>query len=523
MLTIRAGGISSLPQQRKLPGNGDFSRRAKLESFRVTHQSSSRQYSNATAIINMNLIPCFALLLHATQAFVPPTIFSTTSFRPEDRARTSLPVDIGSRREEFQRISTPLAYKDSLFSRSTLPTNSTNEPEQSVCRIVTRADSKLPTSRSLLPSNLLKSPRLLDKLDDYYSASANRETKKLDYLYREKGASLKRKEMDETKMENCGDREQEQKLVGILRHSLEDAGFELLSRRDIDLCDSLNAGYLLRLSIVPDVGDLDSSIAKEFYPERFHANGTAIHNDELLFDGRVLVYWRGYSEEVTQGRLLLPKLDYLQASLVQRSAAWVKRRLDHAEKALSRKLLGQARVLRRKAKETVDRIADSVPVGIGSSLRRVVLDENEMEFMIRQKEGGRFKLGRYGGSKVRFVGSPDPTDALQPFMICEDPDAYPCVSEVEANDASHTAVVEHEMKDEINHNVYNCEYDEKMSISRGQGDRPRMELLERVSINNIVDFFTKSGRRKVIRAILEKSELVEPTYEEVGRMIILFL
>jgi hypothetical protein len=42
-----------------------------------------------------------------------------------------------------------------------------------------------------------------------------------------------------------------------------------------------------------------------------------------------------------------------------------------------------------------------------------------------------------------------------------------------------------------------------------------MELLERVSINNLVDFFSKSGRRKMIRAILEKSELVEPTYEEV--------
>ena len=357
---------------------------------------------------------------------------------------------------------------------------------------------------------------MLNKLDDYYSASANRETKKLDYLYREKGASLKRKEMDKTETDNHGDREQEQKLAGILRNSLEDAGFELLSRRDIDLCDSLNAGYLLRLSIVPDVGDLDSSIAMEFYPERFLANGTATNKDELLFDGRVLVYWRGYSEEVTQGRLLLPKLDYLQASLVQRSAAWVKRRLDHIERAVSRKLLERARILRRKAKESVDRIADSVPVDIGSFLRRVVLDEKEMEAVIGQKDGGRFKLGRYGGSKVRFVGSPDPTDALQPFMICEDPDASPFDSKVEAHDASPTAVVEREMKDMINHNVYNCEYDEKI---QGQGGRPRMELLQRVSINNIVDCFTKSGRRKVIRAILEKSELVEPTYEEVRTRI----
>ncbi len=67
----------------------------------------------------------------------------------------------------------------------------------------------------------------------------------------------------------------EERLVSSVRTSLENAGFELLSKRDIDLCESLNAGYLLRLSILPDVSELDE-IAQEFYPERFDADGKSL-------------------------------------------------------------------------------------------------------------------------------------------------------------------------------------------------------------------------------------------------------
>jgi hypothetical protein len=164
----------------------------------------------------------------------------------------------------------------------------------------------------------------------------------------------------------------------------------------------------------------------------------------------------------------------------------------------------------------MDRIADYVARDIGYSLRGVIMQESEMEVAILPpKEGGLFKLGRYGGSKVRFVGSPDPTDALQPFIICEVPEMPSFSSELETRNFTNVAIAERDMKDEINCNLYSCEYDEKTSSSQIKGGRTRMELLERVSINNLVDFFSKSGRRKMIRAILEKSELVEPTYEEV--------
>lgn len=35
----------------------------------------------------------------------------------------------------------------------------------------------------------------------------------------------------------------------------------------MDLCEALNAGYLLRLSIVPDTRMLDPHIFRDFYPE----------------------------------------------------------------------------------------------------------------------------------------------------------------------------------------------------------------------------------------------------------------
>ena len=72
------------------------------------------------------------------------------------------------------------------------------------------------------------------------------------------------------------------------------------------------------------------------------------------------------------------------------------------------------------------------------------------------------------------------------------------------------------MRNVINHNIFTCEYDGKMASNTNAVEATRMELLRRVSINNLIDLFTKAGRRKMLTAILEKSKLVEPTYEEVS-------
>ena len=72
------------------------------------------------------------------------------------------------------------------------------------------------------------------------------------------------------------------------------------------------------------------------------------------------------------------------------------------------------------------------------------------------------------------------------------------------------------MRNAINHNIITCEYDVKMTSKTNAVEATRMEPLRRVSINNLIDLFTKAGRRKMVTAILEKSKLVEPTYEEVS-------
>jgi len=53
--------------------------------------------------------------------------------------------------------------------------------------------------------------------------------------------------------------------------------------------------------------------------------------------------------------------------------------------------------------------------------------------------------------------------------------------------------------------------------SSGNPDKelPRMQLLERVSIGSLIDVFNKVGRRGLLKTIFARSELVEPTYEEV--------
>ena len=101
---------------------------------------------------------------------------------------------------------------------------------------------------------------------------------------------------------------------GRLRVELEAAGFQPFTERDLQLSRALNVGYLLRLSIEPSLSSANASLADDFYGSRL-INGTRMLdvNASLPFEGRMLLLHRGYGTEITRGRLLLPKLDYLQA------------------------------------------------------------------------------------------------------------------------------------------------------------------------------------------------------------------
>jgi hypothetical protein len=430
-----------------------------------------------------------------------------------------------------------------------------------ICRVVALSDGNIPTTS--LPSRLVNSEtQILRKLDDIYHSMSHEETRRLRYMDRP----------DDEGIAYCDDAE-EAKLVSVVRSSLEDAGFELLSRRDVDLCDSLNAGYLLRLSIVPDVSELDPDLSREFYPAWFDANGTltSVAPDELLYEGKVLVYWRGYSQEVTKGRLVLPKLDYLQATLVQSAAVALKQRLDAGQDVLTATLRRGTRAALAGIVSTTRLVVDGLPVPhVALFFRRKLRDWRPPKKSDPVRGPSFFQLNRYGGTQNRFLGTPNPSDALQPFLISErDTDehcsvegmyaamealavsspeeATPSTSvtpngilspangetstggEVVSNDddlvtvngSSATQHLDHTMdavdlsrQDEefydcLNHSDLRCPYDQDSPTL------PPMQLLRRVSMNNVVDLFSALGRKKLISSLFAKTELVEPTYKEV--------
>lgn len=424
-----------------------------------------------------------------------------------------------------------------------------------VCRVVTLSDGMIPQSR--LPERLYRAPYALRKLDDIYHSMSHEETRRLRYMDRPDAEGIP-----------FNDEREEGKLVSVVRNSLEDAGFELLTQRDMDLCNALNSGYLLRLSIVPDVKDLDPGIAQEFYPEWFAANGTSSRppHDNWLFDGKVLVYWRGYDTEVTRGRLLLQKLDYLQTKLVQSVAVSLKTRLEATERLLSRTTRRARRATVAWSVARARAAVDALPVlgalGLRRRLRRwrpstaaAAAEQQRRKSSTTHQDNMRrpepfFQLARYGGSsRQRILGN----DPLQPFLIYEsDAEEYCSLHfddkavngrsaspggsgsssrqatnsttlDVERQNGDVTRVngqlsnstdysldqMDEEFYECINHSELRCPYDQDVTAL------PPMQLLRRVSMNNVVDLFSKEGRRTLISSLFAKTELVEPTYKEV--------
>ena len=449
-----------------------------------------------------------------------------------DPEETSVPVEVGDNDEP---------------EHSAEDSSEEEEPSVPICRIVTRSDAKIPPALEALDTTFVSDPyyrQMLDKMDIFYHAESRIRTKQLKYFQSASNPKTDSSSKEDptgnniqapTGIEKSSDSEEEErKLVSHVRTSLEDAGFELLSQRDLDLSESLNAGYLLGLSILPDLKNLDPELAQEFYPEKFSSKSNNNNDDPgFLFDGRVLVYWRGYSEERTEGRLVLQKLDYLQASIVQRSAQWIRRRGNAIESDLLSRVGKASRFVSLKLKQVFRRLVKRLPSNAFTvSLQSYIVSKNKSlggRSLTRDKraEGplqSRFKLSRYGGSKVKFVGSGNADDALDPFTICEvnyEDEALSSSSTALQDDnisllsknATFGAVVEHDIYQEVNRHTLTCEYDAKMSPDK---PLPPMQLLRRVGISNLIDVFTAHGRDTLVQTLTSKSELVEPTYEEVG-------
>jgi Protein of unknown function (DUF3754) len=479
-----------------------------------------------------------------------------------------------------------ITFKDTVKGDTTATRRTTSVLQQQssieggdlVCRVVARSDCKLPSDWDMISSwsTSLHShddhqsqqncnyTEILRQMDDIYHAKAHQQLRNLKYMQQHNVPSVNTAVPSDADTFHSNhkhsqpDKDEEKKLVATVRQSLEDSGYELLSRRDLDLCEALNVGYLLRLSIVPDVAvTFDNNIARELYPERFDPNTGFVwpeHLNDFLFDQRVLVYWRGYSKEKTLGRLLLPKLDYLQASLVQRFFGNIRTQLGRFERTLLMSSLSMYRHTTACFLYYMRNLAYRIPNdNLSRSVRKIIrspyfyssykaLNNGRLPTVSQMKanrthHGGNsvFTLSRYGGTKTKFVGAPNPRDALNPFIICEesnecsvgDESTEECLSTADIDECQDRFQLEAQQQQprvqRVNQRIYEslnrddirCPYDENVSSSLTKAILPPMQLLERVTISNLVDIFTKEGRRNLMKTIFAKSELIEPTYEEV--------
>jgi hypothetical protein len=242
--------------------------------------------------------------------------------------------------------------------------------------------------------------------------------------------------------------------------------------------------------------------------------------------------------------LLLPKLDYLQASLVQRSAGLITNRIGRIERRVVSNISGKVRAFRKLVRSKVLIFVDEfVPsTRVAEYLRsRWGLekcsedDSRECQDSLNGKKKTQqiFKLNRYGGKSLpQYIETSDPTDALNPFLIC---DVETSTSGIQQpfNGMRRKQNVKYSDLDmvqafnySINQGSVGCLYDmeqhensqlvnEKTGIDTSALENPQMELLQRVSVSNLIDFFSKGGRRRLFNSFISESELVEPTYKEV--------
>ena len=373
-------------------------------------------------------------------------------------------------------------------------------------RIVATSDGKIPPTATLLSS----SSSFHDSIDSIYNALNNKSLKKLNQL---NGKSL-----------NAN-------TTQIIKESLESSGFRLLSQRDVDLCKALNEGYLLRLSIVPDIGGLDV-----LYSDFFGTSGedddthSSRNIEKLPFGGRVLVFRRGYGQEITTGKLLLPKLDYLQSSLVQRSASELTARLTRLERSITSTITRSYQkqfqpLFETKLDSLKEQILDEVPLEADMNVLRVeeTLEKGVNKLKNVLKDTGaslnktkiNIKLGRY----KRFGDDADPLNSFLVYNMelqKDDRDA--------GNELMERRSVEQYLLEGISSGSLSCKYDAERKSSPASNQRtnvtsttsvPTDRLLERVSIANLVDFFSTGGRRRLFKTLFSVSELQEPTYDEV--------
>ena len=287
-------------------------------------------------------------------------------------------IESGRIRKAKTNIETNIDTKHNTTSPNMNNNTNTNNSERNIntiCRIAASSDGKIPPI-------LVRTDDQVGAEDDgdgagagagagttstSTSASITKTAEKIDAIYN----AINNQHLKSLSI--MDDIQNNATTIQTLIESLQNSGFVPLSQRDVDLCFALNPGYLLRLSIAPDLDQLDDELYHEFYSRNDNDNSTVVStststsaqasklasislssDSKALFDGRVLIFRRGYSEETTVGRLILPKLDYLQYSLVQRSASKVARRIAKIDDMIAGKITNSSRLIQNSIQSTLD-------------------------------------------------------------------------------------------------------------------------------------------------------------------------
>ncbi len=387
-----------------------------------------------------------------------------------------------------------------------------------ICRVVASSDNKLPpmVASKLSPS----SKQLLEKIDLLYSAQSKKELRELSYLQPDSMPF----DVIHTDAENITaknhDNDQERKLISVLKRSLDDGGYKLMDKRDLDLCSALNAGYLLRLSLFPDLKNLDC-IGKEFYP-KMHTNGTGTEGsdpiEQLILDGKVLLFRRGYSKEITTGRLLLPKLDYLQTSLVQRSTGSVTRKLAVLERRIEEFVTSLVTAVNDYVQQTSQQLMQKCTDLVYDALDSVGLSNNTFILNMLPKNDTICVTDNYtpNGSESRSSNTTSKTTYVKGNKIFK-LNRYELGNSFDISDATISPFLLCEMGNEtspVERDIYDA-IDAGLIDSASIYNSSAVRLLERIGLENTVDFFSKQGRRKLVTNYFKYSTLLEPNYEEV--------
>lgn len=458
------------------------------------------------------------LIISTTESFRLPPTKTTISPSTTRSKKRKIPHHQESFKSSSGILFSSIIDEDNeLENRETYDNNNNNK-----CKVVANGDGKLPSIQYLSSD----SPSMISFTQDDESSTTEKIVKNIKYLtqkinaiYGAEELQRRRKPTTLSSSSKVVDKREESDMTradfSTIKNSLEDAGFELLNQSDLDLCDALNSGYLLRLSIAPDTKYLDF-LGDDFFPSLYPPPSNPVEKNEknsllniasskmiakikrkkkkdylllgkngispLLFDGKVLIFRRGYSSQISRERFILPKIDYLQTSIVQSATYFFSKFVTDLE-------------LGTFLKEATKKIISIIPSNL---IKMMFLEDDDIWSeeknvtrginMIDTKKSDEKKsidLSRYGGG----AKSNSPDDVIKPFLVCETDDAFVNITSLQTS---------------------------MNSSSSSSSSSYYYRLLERVSVRDIIDGLSNRGRvLQLLQRLFSETTLVEPTYEEV--------